>query len=86
MKYSACDIAACMDVALMYDRGVAQKSGKIDYYLKTVKNCRKLAEKLNIPWQEVMDCFRGNKTFPVKRDLWEKVAHPGLLVYEIMDL
>jgi hypothetical protein len=86
MKYCARDIAACMDTALVYDREIARVSGRIDCYFDTVRNCRKLAKKLDIPWQEIMDCFRGNNAKFLKQDLWEKVAHHELLVYEVMSL
>ena len=87
MRYTAKNIAACMEVAMwrcMFN------SVKIDSYHSTTRACRKLAKKSGIPWKKIMNSFPSNAAGlrAVKKnfmpELWEKVAHPMLLVDEMM--
>jgi len=96
MKYSARDFSVCMDKALWQSIRIVANAGGGDgdaYYRHTIRSCRKLSAKLGIPWKEVMDAlpanisgYRNALLNGLKPDLWEKVAHPHLLVDDIMDL
>lgn len=85
MKYTARDFALCMEKVIW--RGVSfSSSGSrfFQYYQHSNKICKKLAQEWDIPWEKVMDEYPIQNWREPPQDLWERVAHPMLLINDMM--
>lgn len=86
MSYSARDIALCMEKVVWRGTSFAQSGFQFySYWHSSNKACKRVAARLGISWEEVMNEYPITKWEEPPQELWEEVVHPALLVNDVMD-
>lgn len=85
MRYNARDLATCIDLALWDALMLSQRGADgLEIYNHTINICKRLAKLQSIPWKRVLDTAADKTDCKVDPELWDKVSHPYLKVFEVM--